>query len=336
MQNNIDLNYDKPFKTYDQQIDILKNKYKLNIPDYDFAIKALSSLSYYDLINGYQECFMEYGVYKDGITLEYLYTFLHFDRGIQNILFKYSVYVETIFKTKMAYTLSKNFGEDVNLYLNKENFARSNDTDRYKKLKKTLNNIENAHSGQYVDHPTKHYLDNKNHIPPWILFKNVKFNDIIDLYTFLLETEKDEICNSMIPSKNLEINKKKKLLKSSITIVRKFRNKIAHNLKFVTYRCDKKDELIISDLKKIISNDLITWNDLKKFNRGKNDSYAMILSLTLLLNDQYLISQMFIELLRHISDFKKNSGEIKLFEEYCRITNLPENIADRFIKYLGI
>ena len=45
--------YDKPFKTYDEQIEILISR-NINIPDPDFARMVLSSLSYYTIINGYK------------------------------------------------------------------------------------------------------------------------------------------------------------------------------------------------------------------------------------------------------------------------------------------
>ena len=40
--------YDKPFKTYAEQIKILKNKYKSNIKNEDIALELLSTISYYD------------------------------------------------------------------------------------------------------------------------------------------------------------------------------------------------------------------------------------------------------------------------------------------------
>ena len=52
-----DIVYDKPFKTYKEQIEILKNKYKLNIKNENFALELLSTISYYDLINGSKESF---------------------------------------------------------------------------------------------------------------------------------------------------------------------------------------------------------------------------------------------------------------------------------------
>ena len=64
------IKYDKPFLTYDEQIDRLKNKYNLIIEDTDkeFARSALSTISYYDLVNGYQKFTMRDGIFKPGTT----------------------------------------------------------------------------------------------------------------------------------------------------------------------------------------------------------------------------------------------------------------------------
>ena len=91
-----------PFRTWDQQIERLKTKYDLKIEDDNFARRALSSMSYYDLVNGYQECFMENGQYTEATSIEYLYSFYHFDRTFQNALFQYSVYIENFFKTALS------------------------------------------------------------------------------------------------------------------------------------------------------------------------------------------------------------------------------------------
>ena len=45
--------FDKPFKTYDEMIDILISR-NLIINDKDYAKKLLSDYSYYSLINGFK------------------------------------------------------------------------------------------------------------------------------------------------------------------------------------------------------------------------------------------------------------------------------------------
>ena len=67
--------YDKPFRTYDEQISYLKTCHGLDIHDADFARRVLRSISYYDIINGYKDSFMEGDKFKPHISIEFLYQF---------------------------------------------------------------------------------------------------------------------------------------------------------------------------------------------------------------------------------------------------------------------
>ena len=49
----MDLKIAKPFKTYEEQIELLKSR-GLTIKDECFARHVLQYMSYYDLINGYK------------------------------------------------------------------------------------------------------------------------------------------------------------------------------------------------------------------------------------------------------------------------------------------
>ena len=82
----------------------------------------------------------------------------------------------------MAYTLAKNYGIETEKYLDENNFKIFSNPKRMDKRNKTLEIIKEA---QFIENnPTFHYKKNHNHIPPWILFKNVNFTDSIDLFTF--------------------------------------------------------------------------------------------------------------------------------------------------------
>ena len=206
-----DIVYDKPFKTYKEQIEILKNKYKLNIKNENFALELLSTISYYDLINSSKESFFE----KDSEIFEEntditdiidLFLFKILDKNIQNTLFKYSVYVENIFKTKMAYLISRKYGISIEQYLNQKNYYLPINFQRREKRNQTLKAIlAVATDNKYKNDTTEYYKKYHNHIPAWILFKNVNFTDIIYLYSFLKLEDKLEIakeyCNNAVNSK---------------------------------------------------------------------------------------------------------------------------------------
>ena len=156
-------------------------------------------------------------------------------------------------------------------------------------------------------------------IPAWILFKNVNFTDIIDLYSFFKLEDKLEIakeyCNNASQLKDEELVE---LLKNSITIVRKFRNRIAHNLKVITYRA-KGNNLKLKNIKNFLPNQFIGKNDYKN-KIGINDLFSMISSITFLLKNETLIFQMFSELK---ADFNLISLK-KMVKKYKKVTNFPQ------------
>lgn len=86
--------YDKPFLTYDEQIDCLIEKHGLDVSDRDFARRVLRSVSYYDLINGYKDAFMVNEKYGEHMSIEFLYSFYIFDKRFQDLLFAQILLVE--------------------------------------------------------------------------------------------------------------------------------------------------------------------------------------------------------------------------------------------------
>ena len=316
------MEYDKPFLTYEEQIEKLKNKYKLKINlDARLEKTILESLSYYDLINGYKDCFLnEYGIFENDITLMDLFNFKIFDMNFQSILFKYSVYAENSFKTKLAYVLCENFGVDIEDYLNPDNFIAYNQNEKFEE---TIQNIQNAYK-ETSDNPTMYYRENHNHVPAWILFKNVLFNDCINLFTFLKEETKLKLIERFFRHEDFKDEDYFRLFKNVISIIRKFRNKIAHNAKVITYRVDRRYELQQTKLMKINPYSLMRWKDTKKNKiTGRNDLFSMILSLIIILDNPVLVSSM----LNEIRVFLESNANVS--DSYIKITNLPPDIINR-------
>lgn len=331
------MNYDKPFLTYDALIQKLKIEYKLIIKgDARLEKTLLESLSYYDLVNGYKDCFMHNGNFKQDISMMSIFYFKIFDMSFQNILFKYSVYAENSFKTKLAYILSEEYGEDVNNYLNSFNFqVDMRKRNVVRRFNQTLDNIKNV-ANHSVDHPTKHYRNHHNHIPAWILFKNVNFNDCINLFEFLKKDLKLKLVKRFFYNNNFSDNDYIQLFKKFITIIRKFRNKIAHNAKVITYRVESRYELHQVNVLRLNPYSLVRSKDIKK-NIGRNDMFAMILSLTIILDNPLLVQMMMNEI-RAILTSSYEDFEIDIVTEYMKVTNLPFDLVDRIdnINFINI
>ena len=178
------MEYDKPFKTYDEQIKILRDKYGVLINDYDFAKNVLIPISYNDLIGGFKNILKKDSNSVNEITIEYLYELHLLDKSIQAFILKYSLFVENLFKNVMAYVIASSFGVDVNKYLDANNYqvysvGTSFKENVYSEILLIL--IDKKREYQ----PTQYYVEKYNHIPPWILFKNISFGDSINLYNVL-------------------------------------------------------------------------------------------------------------------------------------------------------
>lgn len=309
------MTYDKPFLNYEGQLEKLKNTYNLKSYNYETDIMFLKTISYYDLVNGYKDCFMKNNKFIENVTLTDIFLFNNADKRFQNVLFLYSVYVENIFKTKMAHLIGQTRGVEYSQYLDINKY-HSPSPSRNKKLEETIKNMTFAHNHSQ-DNPTKYYRHNHNHIPPWILFKNIKFTTIIDLFTFLKKDEKLAIISEYgyFSTNKLSDDKKIELFKNMITIVRKFRNKIAHNYKVIGVKLEKTS-LNLRDISYISPYKFLSSNDIK-IRRGENDLYAMVISLFFLLELPFL-KLFFISELNGFSNFKDS-------DIYFKMCNFPNN-----------
>lgn len=322
------IKYDKPFLDFDEQIKKIKNDYNLIMPNYNNAILLLKDISYYDLINGYKDCFMTDKKYDGTITIEDLYYFLKYDKNIQSILLKYAIYVENKFKNILAYVLSSKYGVDVKLYLNPKNFRNNG-----YKINATINDINYKIKNNKFPNPTKHYKKNHNHIPAWILLRNLTFNQTIDIYNNLYAEDKKEVIQLI--SIDLYNNEDSiSIFKNSLIIVRKFRNTIAHNYDFINERTYEK--IIRHQLKDSKYSNLITHEDYKT-NLTDNGPYSMIIAISLILDNYELLTNFYQELANAMYVEATNPNMyLDIFETYCNISGIPTNIIERFANQLNI
>lgn len=133
-------NFDKPYKTIEELVDILINDHHLIVPNPDNAKKILRYIPYYDLINGYKDVFMTGAdKFKPSITFNMLYTFYVFDKGFQNSLFQFSLLIESFFKNILADVISSHISVSEKEYLNPDKYFKSKNNrlhmvDFFKKL----------------------------------------------------------------------------------------------------------------------------------------------------------------------------------------------------------
>ncbi len=115
LSNNNDLqHFDKPFKTYDEQIDLLISR-NLIINNRKVASHFLSTYSYYDLVNGNINYFLKSSnpiIFKDNTTIHDLVELKLIEDVYKEIIFNQLLRLEKYFKTQISYAISKHFGVD--------------------------------------------------------------------------------------------------------------------------------------------------------------------------------------------------------------------------------
>lgn len=229
--------YDKPFKEYTEMLELLKQR-NISFNNEQQAIEDLSDFSYYFLINGYKSLFPhENDVFKSPINFETIRLIALIDNELNSLLLKYIIFVEKSLRSKISYIISKKYGvetiisEDCDItnpndYFCKDNYANNNKRNNIlKQIKKEIYQCRNKNES------INHYLKNHNHLPLWISINCLVFGDLIKYYSILKSEDKEYICDIFVHSNNITIEQKKDFLNTSLNVLKKYRNSVAHGHK---------------------------------------------------------------------------------------------------------
>lgn len=249
---------EKPFKTIDDQIKILKDR-NLIILNETAAKKTLQDYGYYEIINGYKYPFLKDSSnddigYKPLATFEHIFELYQLDSNIRSSVMSAIEIFENSFKQSLAYNISKYISDDFSVYSNKENYSPG-DINQYGKsdrdfLLKKLNNV------QALDiEPYKHYRTKYNNVPPWILVKGLSLGSSMYLFSLLKDKNiKEAVIGRMmgfdpsIISGLDDLFKIKQVFSDSLTLILDYRNLAAHGGRVYNHRSDKHQISVYSPL----------------------------------------------------------------------------------------
>ncbi len=328
--------YDKPYKTLDELVELLIDKHHLIIYDKDTAKKLLRCIPYYDLINEYKDVFMtQDDVFKPSTSIDMLYTFYLFDKGFQNALFQFSTLVESYFKNILSDIIASHISVSEIEYLDPANYFSSstNNIDKryfFNKLK---------HIKDYTrDHPTIFYRENHNHIPPWILLKNITFSQAINWLSFLPRNTKNDLVDIIIPL-NFPHDQRIPVLIYALTIIRRCRNIMAHDLKFISFDCSKYyNNLNKSVLRSLIPQELLTNEELKK-NKYLTGIYGYIIFSLVLAPELAIKLKVCSNIVAHVMANELNQNKSLSIswsltkDRYFSYTHIPSDLLQRLSNY---
>lgn len=173
----------KPFKTYDEQISLLKSR-GLIISDDDKAREILKRMNYYRL-SAYSLTLRKDDVFYPGVSIEDIVALYDFDAKLRSIIFEYSSKVETTLRAYIAYHHAQKYGPLG--YLNNQNF--DNELNHSKFLSELFNNIHRS-SDVFVIH----HRENKEAIYPiWVAIEETTFGALSKMYKNMLVEDRNAI-----------------------------------------------------------------------------------------------------------------------------------------------
>ena len=173
----------KPFLTYPQQIQKLKDK-NLTITDNAAATITLHHYGYFALISGYKDLFKNPTTkdYRDGTTLDDIVALYRFDEQLRELTLRYLLQVERHIRSAYSYAFCSQFGESQNSYLDANNYnlmGRINPREVQKLITR--------HLQPFLSHTTdypyiEHHKQVHGNVPLWVLINALTFGTLSKMY----------------------------------------------------------------------------------------------------------------------------------------------------------
>lgn len=333
------MDFDKPFKNFDEQLELLRDK-NIIIDNDHFALTCLNSHSYYSLINGFKDLFNVYTdktkqieVFPVNTHFRTIYSLFILDSNLNSLLFKYILGVERTFKTRLSYVISEKYGVDSNeqnidSFLNFTKYRSTRCLDRKSELKKIIRQISVEKRSVSIDH----YRKNHNHIPPWIVVNGLMFGTVINWYKILKTTDKQAVATQYFSYSNImTLDDKLTLLPDAMSLLQKYRNNMAHGNR--TFSTTLRHELPKTELLKAVNDSVLTESEFLS-GIGRKDLFAVMIAIVLLIDDNNLLFYFVQELDALFNNIYK---DIKLSPkgDVFETLSIPEDYKNRLYNLIA-
>ena len=301
----------KEFKTLDEQINLL-NERGVIINDITDAKKKLLTNNYYNVINGYKEPFLKDNInYRDGTTFDEIFALYDFDRALRDILLKYILKIENTLKTLIAYYFSMYHGNYNYLKIDSfETFSSINASqnkkiERLKYIQELIIDIQKKTSrAMTTKEYVKHYMITYGFVPLWVLINIFSFGEISKFFELMKQSEKNAVAKYF--------NCREDELMQFIKIMNFYRNLCAHDERVYNTVLPKYIYIKDNEYHKILN---IPQNN-GMYMQGKNDLFALIITLKILLDEDDFRTM-----------YNKIYGRIASLEKHLNVLNIDEILS---------
>lgn len=246
----------KPFKTVDEQIDLLESR-NVIISDRKFARRFLLRNSYYSLVNGYKEFFLDEDktnedveVYRDGTKFEHLTTLYNFDSILRLSMMHCLTTAEKAMKTATIHAFCHKHQNpedylDPACYCAKKDYPGKDYTTNLIRLLSTLQRIRDGRGETlpYIDH----YRNKYQFVPLWVAGNALTFGNMSHFYSLQTISVQNETCHLICESIGSNVISARKLrgIYSTLTT---FRNTCAHGGRLFCKRAGRRGDKTFIDM----------------------------------------------------------------------------------------
>lgn len=196
---------DKPFKTIDEQVAILRSR---GLATDERTAGILEREGYYSVVNGYKGPFLDRGamaenasdVYLPGARFSDLYRLFLFDRALRLTMFGYFAMAEATLKTTCAYVAASRHADEREFYLKRESYRPEPRYDA--RVSAFIDDLEKiTHKGRHANRPFKreyirHYVMNHDEVPLWVVTNQMMLGQAFKLFDYQDESSRNEIAKT--------------------------------------------------------------------------------------------------------------------------------------------
>ena len=188
--------YQKKHKTFDEQLNILKQR-KLIISNDSFVLSKLQHINYYRLSAyflpfQYPKNSENKNIFLPNTTFEDILSTYYFDAELRKVIFEAVESIEIYFRTQIAYFHSLKY--DAFGYLELKNF-RENKISKFDELQSDILKEKTRSKEFFIKHFKKQY--NSVDLPIWSVVEIISFGSLSKFFMILKEEEQNQVIQNI-------------------------------------------------------------------------------------------------------------------------------------------
>lgn len=247
----------KPFKTIDEQIDLLKSR-GMTFNDLQLARNFLLRKNYYNTANVYGKYLLqehESNRYKLNASFDDICAMYDFEKKLRDHMFNVLMTVEANVSSTMAHLFSKKFPKS-NSYMNIKNYCSTCEDKQFSNWAFIQGRISRILSDSKKDksksNSIQHHLKNYNSVPLWVIVNDLTFGNIVSLFRAFDTDLKREIAESfeelLSVSYDTQVHLTPTETQDYLDALTNLRNKVAHDSCLSVYRTHHGKHIRLNDL----------------------------------------------------------------------------------------